>query len=136
MKIRTKPSTTKAAILTGVFFVIWLVTNSNLPACGTEQGNLAQLNGGSCLASQSDLHVLSGWLALACLITGIVLFILKVSRRQPPGAEQVQRPYPGQPGYGEASQTRPDLTPRPGDLQSGRDPHQESFGDWYKGDNL
>jgi membrane protease YdiL (CAAX protease family) len=109
MKFSTKPSTTKAAILTAVFFIIWLVTNSNLPACGTEQGNLAQLNGGACVASQSDLHILAGWLALACLITGIVLLILKV--KSPPVKPAEERPPQA-------------------------DSHQESFGDWNKGDNL
>lgn len=76
-KFTARPSITKAVILTIVFFIIWAVSNVNLPACNTEQGIL---NSGGCVQSQSDLHVLSGWLAIASLITGLVLFILKTKK--------------------------------------------------------
>jgi hypothetical protein len=47
---------------------------------------VAALNAGGCLVRQSYLHTGCGWLALASLITGVVLFILK--QRRPSSASQ------------------------------------------------
>jgi hypothetical protein len=83
MKIRfTKtPTITKAAIATVLFTIVFLATNSNLPSCSDA---VAALNAGECIVRQSYLHTFCGWLALASLATGVVLFILK--RRQVPSS--------------------------------------------------
>jgi hypothetical protein len=76
MKIRITraPTITKAAIAAAVFTIVFLVTNSSLPPCSDA---VATLNAGGCVVRQSYLHTASGWLALASLITAVVLFILK-----------------------------------------------------------
>jgi hypothetical protein len=76
MKIRfTKaPTITKAVIATAVFTMVFLATNSNLPPCSD---TVAALNASGCVVRQSYLHTACGWLALASLITGVVLFIVK-----------------------------------------------------------
>jgi hypothetical protein len=92
MKIRfTKaPTITKAAIATVLFTIVFLATNSNLPSCSDA---VAALNAGECIVRQSYLHTFCGWLALASLATGVVLFILK--RRQVPSSVQpADDPYP------------------------------------------
>ncbi len=99
MKLRfTKaPTVTKAAIAAVVFTIGFLVTNSSLPPCSDA---VAALNSGGCVVRQSYLHSACGWLALASLITGVVLFILKqhkASAKDP----QVSPPRPvraAQPG--------------------------------------
>jgi hypothetical protein len=79
MKIRfTKaPTITKAVIAAVVFTIAFLVTNSSLPPCSDA---VATLNSGGCVIRQSYLHTACGWLALASLITAVVLFILKQSK--------------------------------------------------------
>jgi hypothetical protein len=74
IKFTRAPTITKAAIAAAVFTIVFLVTNSNLPPCSDA---VAALNAGGCLVRQSYLHTACGWLALASLITGVVLFILK-----------------------------------------------------------
>ena len=71
------PTITKAASATVVFTIVFLATNSNLPSCSDA---VAALNTGGCIVRQSYLHTACGWLALASLITGVVLFILKQRR--------------------------------------------------------
>jgi hypothetical protein len=68
------PTVTKAAIAAAVFTFVFLATESNLPSC---TDTYAALNAGGCLVRQSFLHTACGWLALASLITGVVLFIVK-----------------------------------------------------------
>jgi hypothetical protein len=76
MKIRftKEPTITKAVIAAAVFTMVFLATNTNLPSCSDA---VAALNAGGCVERQSYLHTASGWLALASLITAVVLFILK-----------------------------------------------------------
>jgi hypothetical protein len=68
------PTITKAVIAAVVFTVVFLATNSSLPSCGDVA---ATFSAGGCLVRQSYLHTACGWLALASVITGVVLFIIK-----------------------------------------------------------
>jgi len=74
IKVTRAPTITKAAIAAVLFTIVFLATNSSLPPCSDA---VAALNAGGCLVRQSYLHTACGWLALASLITGVVLFILK-----------------------------------------------------------
>jgi len=77
MKIRfTKaPTFTKAMIAAAVFAIAYLASTSNLPSCSD---TVAVLNsGGECIERQSFLHTASGWLALICVVAGVVLLALK-----------------------------------------------------------
>jgi hypothetical protein len=74
IKFTKAPTITKAAIAAVVFTIGFLATNSSLPPCSDA---VAALNSGGCVVRQSYLHTACGWLALASLITGVVLFILK-----------------------------------------------------------
>lgn len=73
-RFTTAPTITKAAIATVVFTIVFLLTKSSLPPCSDA---IAALNSGECIVRQSYLHTACGWLALASLITGVVLVILK-----------------------------------------------------------
>ena len=86
IKFTRTPTITKAAVATVVFTIVFLATNSNLPSCSDA---VAALNAGGCIVRQSYLHTASGWLALASLITGVVLFILK-QRRTPSAGRPVE----------------------------------------------
>jgi hypothetical protein len=74
IKFTRAPTITKAAIATAVFTMVFLATNSNLPPCSD---TVAAFNASGCVVRQSYLHTACGWLALASLITGVVLFISK-----------------------------------------------------------
>jgi hypothetical protein len=87
IKLTRAPTITKAAIAAVVFTIVFLVTNSNLPPCSDA---VAALNAGGCVVRQSYLHTACGWLALASLITGVVLFILK--RRKASSKDQQAPP--------------------------------------------
>jgi hypothetical protein len=95
------PTLTKAVIATVGFTIVFLATNSNLPSCSDV---VATLNAGACIERQSYLHTASGWLALASLITGVVLFILKhrkassPDQQAPPPPPRSEAPSPAQPG--------------------------------------
>jgi hypothetical protein len=95
------PTLTKAVIATVVFTIVFLATNSNLPSCSDV---VATLNAGACIERQSYLHTACGWLALASLITGVVLFILKhrkassSDQQAPPHPPRSEAPRPTQPG--------------------------------------
>jgi hypothetical protein len=97
IKFTKAPTITKAAIAAAVFTIGFLVTNSSLPPCSD---TVAALNSGGCVVRQSYLHSACGWLALASLITGVVLFILKQHKAYPKDP-QVAPPRPvggAQPG--------------------------------------
>ncbi len=69
------PTFTKAIIASAVFTIAYLASTSNLPSCSD---TVAILNsGGECIERQSFLHTASGWLALICLVAGVVLLALK-----------------------------------------------------------
>ena len=98
---------TKAATATILFTMLRGVTDVNLPSC-SDPG--AVLNSGGCLVHQSYLHIACGWLALASLITGVVLFILKQRKassqdqQAPPRPARSDVPRPGQaPGPAETT---------------------------------
>jgi hypothetical protein len=74
IKFTRAPTITKAAIATVLFTILWAATNVDLPSC-SDPG--AALNPQGCVVHQSYLHVVCGFLALASLITGVVLFILR-----------------------------------------------------------
>jgi transposase-like protein len=74
IKVTSAPTITKAVIAAVVFTIVFLATNSNLPPCGD---TAAVFNAGGCVVRQSYLHTACGWLALASLITGVVMFIVK-----------------------------------------------------------
>ncbi len=100
IKFTRAPTITKAATATILFTILRGVTDVNLPSC-SDPG--AVLNSGGCLVHQSYLHIACGWLALASLITGVVLFILK--QRKASSQDQQAPPRParsGVPGPGEA----------------------------------
>lgn len=108
IKFTRTPTITKAAIATVVFTSVFLATNSNLPSCTDA---VATLNAGGCIVRQSYLHTASGWLALASLITGVVLFILKQRRTFSAGQQAPSRPaWSGVPSPAEA--------PRPAETAS------------------
>jgi hypothetical protein len=113
MKIRfTKaPTFTKAIIAAAIFAIAYLASTSNLPSCSD---TVAVLNsGGECIERQSFLHTASGWLALICVLAGVVLLALKhkdsivglrASARQPhqgpPASPRQAAPVPGRvPGF-------------------------------------
>lgn len=97
LKFTKTPTITKAVIATVVFTIVWTASNVNLPSCNDPA---AFLNNGGCVERQSYFHIVSGWLALASLITGVVLFILKQrkssSRREQaaphPASSEARRP--------------------------------------------
>ena len=105
IKFTRTPTITKAVIATVVFSIVFLATNSNLPSCSDA---VATLNAGECIVRQSYLHTACGWLALASLITGVVLFILK--QRKASASGQQAPSHPAQ--YGAPS---PAGAPRPAD---------------------
>ena len=105
IKFTRTPTITKAAIVTVVFAIVFLATNSNLPPCSD---TVAALNAGGCIVRQSYLHTACGWLALASLIAGVVLFIRK-RRRAFPGASRPRRVQRGP--------RRPVRLKRPGPLR-------------------
>ncbi|MGO8958955.1 MAG: hypothetical protein ACLQFR_16525 [Streptosporangiaceae bacterium] len=82
IKFTRAPTITKAAIATVLFTILWAVTNVNLPSCN-DPG--AVLNPGGCVVHQSYLHIVCGFLAVASLITGVVLFILRQRKASPDG---------------------------------------------------
>jgi hypothetical protein len=107
IKVTRTPTITKAAIATVVFTIVFLATNSNLPSCSDA---VAALNADGCIVRQSYLHTACGWLALASLITGVVLFILKQRRTSSAGQQAPSRPaWSGAPSPAEAP--RPAETP-------------------------
>jgi hypothetical protein len=89
IKFTRAPTITKAAIAAALFTIVFLATNSNLPPCSDA---VAALNSGGCLVRQSYLHTACGWLALASLITGVVLFILKQRKASSQGQQAPSRP--------------------------------------------
>jgi hypothetical protein len=108
IKFTRTPTITKAAIATVVFTIVFLATTSNLPSCTDA---VAALNAGGCIVRQSYLHTASGWLALASLITGVVLFILKQRKTSSAGQQAPSRPaWSGAPSPAEA--------PRPAETAS------------------
>jgi hypothetical protein len=68
------PTFTKAIIASAVFTILYLASASSLPPCSD---TVAVLNSGECVERQSFLHTASGWLALICLVTAVVLLALK-----------------------------------------------------------
>jgi hypothetical protein len=78
MKIRfTKaPTFTKAIIAAALFAIVYLASTSNLPSCSDTMAVLSSANG-ECIERQSLLHTASGWLALICVVAGVVLLALK-----------------------------------------------------------
>jgi hypothetical protein len=89
VKFTKAPTITKAATAAILFTILWAATNVNLPAC-SDPG--AVLNPGGCVVHQSYLHIASGWLALASLITGVVLFILKLNKASSQDQQAPPRP--------------------------------------------
>ncbi len=83
IKFTRTPTITKAVIAMVLFTILWGVTNVNLPSCN-DPG--AVLNSGGCVVHQSYLHSVCGFLAIASLITGVVLFILKQRKAASEGA--------------------------------------------------
>jgi hypothetical protein len=67
----------KAVIVTVVFFIVWLASNSSLPSCNSANGVVNSLNGQACLERQSYLHIWSGWLAILFLILVVVLVAIR-----------------------------------------------------------
>jgi hypothetical protein len=106
IKVTRTPTVTKAAIATVVFTIVFLATNSNLPSCSDA---VAAFNAGACIERQSYLHTACGWLALASLITGVVLFILRQRRTSPAGQPPSHPAWSGAPSPAEA----PDPAPVP-----------------------
>jgi hypothetical protein len=94
MKIRftRAPTITKAVIATAVFTLLFLVTDSSLPSCSSDP--YAALSAGGCIVRQSYLHTACGWLALASLITGVVLFIVKQRNHPSRGQQAPSAPSP------------------------------------------
>jgi len=76
MKIRFSkaPTSIKAIIASAVFTIVYLASASSLPPCSD---TVAVLNSGACVVRQSFLHTASGWLALICLVTAVLLLALK-----------------------------------------------------------
>ena len=68
------PTFTKAIIASAVFTIAYLASTSNLPSCND---TVAVLNAGECIERQSFLHTASGWLALICLVSAVLLLALK-----------------------------------------------------------
>ena len=86
------PTFTKTIIASAIFTIVYLASTSSLPSC---TDTVAVLNAGACIERQSFLHTASGWLALICLVTAVLLFALKhedsISGRQ---AAAVPAPAP------------------------------------------
>jgi hypothetical protein len=106
MKIRFSkaPTFTKAIIASAVFAIAYLASTSSLPSCSDTVAILS--SGGECIERQSFLHTASGWLALICLVAGVLLLALKhknsVLGRQAPIQQahqgpQAQAPVPRRP---------------------------------------
>jgi hypothetical protein len=89
IKFTRAPTTTKAAIAAAVFAIAYAATGSDLPSCSDA---VATFNAGGCLVRQSYLHTACGWLALASLATGVVLFILKQRKASAKGQQTPPRP--------------------------------------------
>jgi len=101
IKFTRTPTITKAVIATVVFAIVFFATNSSLPPCSDA---VAALNAGGCIVRQSYLHTACGWLALASLVTGVVLFILKQRRTFSAGQQAPSRPvWSEMPGPAESS---------------------------------
>ena len=76
-----------------VFTTVWTASNVNLPSCNDPA---AFLSSGGCVERQSYFHIASGWLALASLITGVVLFILKQRKSSSQHEQAAPRPVPAE----------------------------------------
>jgi hypothetical protein len=74
IKFSKAPTFTKAIIASAVFAIAYLASTSSLPSCSD---TVAVLNSGECIERQSFLHTASGWLALICLVAGVLLLALK-----------------------------------------------------------
>jgi hypothetical protein len=99
------PTFTKAITASAVFAIAYLASTSSLPSCSD---TVAILNsGGECIERQSFLHTASGWLALICLVAGVVLLALKhknsVLGLQAPVRQARQGPSAQAPVTGRAS---------------------------------
>ena len=106
IKFTRAPTLTKAVIAAVGFTIVFLATASNLPSCSDPA---AAFNAGGCVERQSYLHTASGWLALASLITGVVLFILK-QRKSSAEGQQVPAGPPRFAAPGPAGAPRPTET--------------------------
>jgi len=109
MKIRFSrtPTFTKAIIASAVFAIAYLASGSSLPSCSDTAAVLS--SGGECIERQSFLHTASGWLALICLISAVLLLAVKhkdsilgkqapaqQAHEGPPAQAPVPTPVPGQ----------------------------------------
>jgi hypothetical protein len=74
IKFSKAPASIKALIASAVFTIVYLASASSLPPCSD---TVAVLNSGACVVRQSFLHTASGWLALICLVTAVLLLALK-----------------------------------------------------------
>ena len=94
IKFTKTPTFTKAIIAAAVFAIAYLASTSSLPSCSDTVAALT--SGGECLERQSFLHTASGWLALICLVTAVVLLALKhkdaILGRQAPAGQAHQGP--------------------------------------------
>jgi hypothetical protein len=106
MKLTKTPTFTKAIIASAVFAIAYLASASNLPSCSDTAALLT--SGGECVERESFLHTASGWLALICLVTAVVLLALKhkdsilerhaavhEAHQAPSAQESVPTPVPG-----------------------------------------
>jgi hypothetical protein len=115
------PTFTKAIIAAAVFAIAYLASTSNLPSCSDTVGVLN--SGGECIERQSFLHTASGWLALICVVTAVLLLALKhkdsILGRPAPVQQAYQGPSaPAQQAYqGPSAQARV-LAPVPGRASS------------------
>jgi hypothetical protein len=75
IKLTKTPTFTKAIIASAVFAIAFLASASNLPSCSDTAALLT--SGGECVERQSLMHTTFGWLALICLVTAVVLLVLK-----------------------------------------------------------
>jgi hypothetical protein len=91
LKFTKTPTITKAVVAAVVFTIVWTASNVNLPSCSDPA---AYLSNGGCVERQSYFHIVSGWLALASLITGVVLFILKQRKGSSRHEQAAPRPAP------------------------------------------
>jgi len=110
IKFTRTPTITKAVIATVVFTIVFFATNSNLPPCSDA---VAALNSGGCIVRQSYLHTACGWLALASLAAGVVMFVRKQRRTSSASQQAPSRPaWSGSPSPAEA--------PRPAETASAK----------------
>jgi len=104
IKFSKAPTFTKAIIASAVFAIAYLASTSSLPSCSD---TVAVLNSGECIERQSFLHTASGWLALICLVAGLVLLALKhkdsILGRQAPVHQERQGPSAPAPVPGRSS---------------------------------